>query len=81
MGILLWIIFGALTGWLASLVLGTDAQQGALANIVIGILGAMIGGFIFTFFGFAGITGFNLYSIFVAVFGSVVLIFLASLLR
>ena len=45
--ILLWLLFGALIGWLASLVMNTDAKQGALLNIVVGIIGAMIGGFLF----------------------------------
>lgn len=44
--ILLWIILGALAGWIASKVMNTDAEQGAIANIVVGILGALIGGFI-----------------------------------
>src|SRR6266567_3641448 len=43
---ILWLLFGALVGWLASLVMRTDAQQGALLNIVVGIVGAMIGGFL-----------------------------------
>ncbi|MBA3470903.1 MAG: GlsB/YeaQ/YmgE family stress response membrane protein [Herpetosiphonaceae bacterium] len=47
MGIILWLLFGALIGWLASLIMKTDGQQGALLNIVVGIVGAMIGGFLF----------------------------------
>ena len=43
---ILWLLFGALIGWLASLVMRTDAQQGALLNIVVGIVGAFIGGFL-----------------------------------
>lgn len=45
-GILLWIVIGALAGWLGSKVMGTDAKQGSIANIVIGIAGALVGGFI-----------------------------------
>jgi uncharacterized membrane protein YeaQ/YmgE (transglycosylase-associated protein family) len=45
-GIILWIIIGALAGWIGSKIMGTDAKQGGLANIVIGIIGAVIGGFI-----------------------------------
>jgi uncharacterized membrane protein YeaQ/YmgE (transglycosylase-associated protein family) len=45
-GILGWIIIGALAGWIGSKVMGTDAQQGGLANIGIGVLGAILGGFI-----------------------------------
>ncbi|MBC7766420.1 GlsB/YeaQ/YmgE family stress response membrane protein [Arenimonas sp.] len=74
MGIILWIIFGALVGWIASIIMKTDAQQGALLNIVVGIIGAVIGGYIMNLFGETGTTGFNLYSFFVALIGAVVLI-------
>ena len=43
---ILWLLFGALVGWLASLVMRTDAQQGALLNIVVGIIGAVLGGWL-----------------------------------
>jgi uncharacterized membrane protein YeaQ/YmgE (transglycosylase-associated protein family) len=45
-GIILWIIIGALAGWIGSKIMGTDAKQGALANIIIGVIGAVVGGFI-----------------------------------
>lgn len=45
-GIIMWIIIGALAGWIGSKVMGTDAKQGGLANIVIGVIGAVVGGFI-----------------------------------
>jgi uncharacterized membrane protein YeaQ/YmgE (transglycosylase-associated protein family) len=44
--LILWLLFGALVGWLASIVMRTDAQQGTLLNIVVGIIGAMIGGYL-----------------------------------
>ncbi|MEK7582553.1 MAG: GlsB/YeaQ/YmgE family stress response membrane protein [Patescibacteria group bacterium] len=81
MGILLWVVFGALAGWIASMVMGTNAQQGAIANIVIGIIGAVIGGFVMSFFGGSGASGFNLYSLLVAVLGSVILIWVIRVLR
>lgn len=81
MGILLWIIFGALAGWIGSRLMKTDVQQGALLNIVVGILGAMLGGLIFNFFGKVGVTGFNLYSLLVAVIGSVVLLWIVKMVR
>jgi uncharacterized membrane protein YeaQ/YmgE (transglycosylase-associated protein family) len=81
MGIILWILFGAIAGWIASLIMKTDAQQGALVNIIVGILGAVIGGVIFNLFGGAGVTGFNLYSLLVAVIGSIILIALVRALR
>jgi uncharacterized membrane protein YeaQ/YmgE (transglycosylase-associated protein family) len=81
MGIILWIIFGALVGWIASLVMETDSQQGALLNIIIGIVGAVVGGWLMSFFGESGVTGFNIYSFLVALFGAVVLIAGIRLLR
>ena len=81
MNILLWIIFGALAGWIASKVVGRDAQMGALANIVVGIVGAFLGGLLMTQLGGPGVTGFNLMSLIVAIFGAIVLLFLIGLLR
>jgi uncharacterized membrane protein YeaQ/YmgE (transglycosylase-associated protein family) len=79
MNILLWIVFGILAGWIASSIMKTDA--GAVGDILLGIVGAVVGGFIFNFFGATGVTGFNLYSIVVAVIGSVVLIWLGRVIR
>jgi uncharacterized membrane protein YeaQ/YmgE (transglycosylase-associated protein family) len=81
MGILLWIIFGALVGWIASLIMKTDAEQGALLNIVVGIIGAVLGGWIMSFFGQGGTTGFNLYSFIVALLGAIVLIAIVKAIR
>lgn len=81
LNILLWIVFGALAGWIASIVMKTDAQMGALGNIIVGIIGAMLGGFIMNAFGGAGVTGFNLYSLLVAIGGAIVLLFLIRLIR
>lgn len=81
MNILLWILFGAFAGWLASILMKTNAYQGTLGDIVLGIVGAIIGGYIFNFFGEPGVTGFNLYSIIVAVIGSVVVIGIGRMLR
>lgn len=75
MGIIAWIILGALAGWIASLVMNTDAEQGALANIVVGIIGAILGGFIVGMFGGQSVSGLNLYSLVVSVLGAVVLLF------
>ncbi|OGH14634.1 MAG: hypothetical protein A3E68_00260 [Candidatus Levybacteria bacterium RIFCSPHIGHO2_12_FULL_39_39] len=74
MSILLWIIFGALAGWLASVIMKTNTQQGLLMDIVLGIVGAVVGGFVMSIFGQPGVTGFNIYSIIVAVVGAVILI-------
>ena len=72
MWIISWIILGGLAGWIASMFVGTNRQQGIFGNIVVGIIGAVIGGFIVNLFGVDGITGFNLWSFAVALLGSVV---------
>lgn len=81
MGIILWIVFGALAGWLASLIMKTNAQQGPLLNIIVGIIGAVVGGFIMNMVGQAGVSGFNLYSLLVAIGGAIVLIAIVRAVR
>lgn len=80
MGLILWIIFGALVGWVASVVMRTDERQGALANIIVGIVGALIGGGISRLLGGGGITGFNLRSFVLAIFGAIILLLFVRLL-
>jgi uncharacterized membrane protein YeaQ/YmgE (transglycosylase-associated protein family) len=79
--IIVWILLGALAGWIASMIMGRDASMGAGANIVVGIIGAVIGGLIMNALGGPGVTGFNLYSVLVAIGGAVVLLFLVGLFR
>lgn len=74
MDILAWVILGAAAGWIASLIMRTDAQQGWLANIIVGIIGAFIGGFIVRLFGGSSPTGFNIPSLLTATLGAVVLL-------
>ena len=81
MGIILWIVFGALVGWIASMIMKTDAEQGALANIGVGIVGAVIGGWLMSIVGESGVQGFNLYSLLVAIFGACVLIAIVKAIR
>lgn len=81
MGFIAWIILGGIAGWVASMIMKTDAQQGLLGNIVVGIIGAFIGGFVFSLFGGAGVTGFNVYSLVVAVIGAVITLYIYKLLR
>ena len=80
MGIIAWIIFGALAGWIASIIMKTNEQQGAVLNIVVGIAGAVIGGWLMSLINKSEVTGFNLYSMFVAVLGACVLLFFVRLL-
>lgn len=79
MGWLAWILIGAIAGWLASVVMKTNRRQGLLMDIIVGIIGALIGGFIFNQFGAAGVTGFNVWSLFVAFTGAIVLLGLMRL--
>ena len=81
MGIILWIIFGGLAGWIASMIMKNDADQGTIMDIVLGIIGAVVGGFVMNFFGQSGITGFNLYSLIVAIIGACLVIALGRVLR
>ena len=79
MSILIWIIFGALVGWVASMVMGSGG--GLIWDIVVGIIGALLGGWLMSFFGNSGVTGFNIYSFLVALLGAVVLIAIVRALR
>ena len=81
MNIIAWIIFGALAGWIASMIMKTDAEQGAIANIVVGILGAVIGGFLMQMIGGSGVTGFNITSFLVAIVGAVILLAIYKAVR
>lgn len=75
MGLLSWIVFGALAGWIASIIAGTNQRQGCIANIVIGIVGAFIGGLLVGFVTGDGFDlAFNLQSLVVAVIGALVLL-------
>ncbi len=65
----LWIVLRAIVGWIASIVMGTNAQQGAVLTIILGIVGAFIGGLLMSFLGACGVNGFNLYSLLVATIG------------
>jgi uncharacterized membrane protein YeaQ/YmgE (transglycosylase-associated protein family) len=81
MDILAWIIMGALAGWIASIIMGKNKRMGAIANIVVGIVGAFLGGAIMNQLGYEGVTGFDLWSLLVAILGAVVLIFVVGLVR
>ncbi len=73
MGIILWIVFGLIAGFIASKLVN-NSGEGIILDIVLGIVGAVVGGFIFSAFGAAGVTGFNIWSLIVAVIGAVVVL-------
>jgi uncharacterized membrane protein YeaQ/YmgE (transglycosylase-associated protein family) len=81
MNLLLFIVLGGIAGWLASIIMHTNARQGVLLNIVVGIIGAFLGGLLFNMFGARGVTGFNLWSLLVALIGAVVLLAIVRAVR
>ena len=81
MNIIIWIIFGALVGWIASMVMKTNAEQGALLNIVVGIIGSVMGGWLMGVMGKSGVGGFTLYSFLVALLGACAFIAIVKALR
>jgi len=82
MGLLTWIIVGAIAGWLAGAVMG-GSGFGLIGDIVIGVIGALVGGWLAsTLFNMPGaISGFNIQTIVVAFFGAVLVLFVARMLR
>ena len=80
MGIIAWLILGLISGFIASKIVNKSGE-GLVMDIVLGVVGAFVGGFVFTrFFGAAGVTGFNLYSMFVAVIGAILVLLVYHLL-
>lgn len=81
MGIISWIILGTLAGWIASKIMKTDHSMGAVANIIVGIIGAFIGGLVVSLVGGTGVTDFNIRSFLVALLGSVILLAIVKAVR
>lgn len=79
MGPLGWIIFGGLAGWIASALM--KEPQGCVMNVIVGVIGAVVGGIIFNLLGGIGVTGPNLWSFIVAIIGAVVFIGIVRALR
>jgi uncharacterized membrane protein YeaQ/YmgE (transglycosylase-associated protein family) len=70
MGIIAWIVLGLIAGFIASKIVN-HSGSGVIMDIVLGVIGAMAGGLVFSFFGAVGVTGFNIYSLLVSVVGAV----------
>lgn len=79
MGLLSWLIVGAIAGWLAGKFMKTEGDL--VRNIVLGIVGGLLGGFLFTIVGGVGMTGINLYSIFIATIGAIIVIAISRAIR
>ena len=77
MSIIAWIVLGLLAGWIASRIM-TGSGMGLVMNLVLGVVGALVGGFLVNMLGGAGVTGFNLWSLVVAVLGAVVVLWIAG---
>jgi uncharacterized membrane protein YeaQ/YmgE (transglycosylase-associated protein family) len=83
MGILIWLIVGGVVGWLASIIMRTDAQQGILLNVIVGIVGALLAGFIISpMIGVGTINeGITLASFLISLVGAVILLAIVNLFR
>ncbi|MCB2015165.1 MAG: GlsB/YeaQ/YmgE family stress response membrane protein [Sphingobium sp.] len=79
MGLIIWLIVGGVIGWLASLIMRTDAQQGIFLNIIVGIIGAFIGGLLIS--GGSISSGLSLHSFIVSLLGAIVLLAVVNLVR
>ena len=80
--LIVWVIVGAIAGWLTSMVMRTNRQQGLLEDIIVGVVGGVIGGFVFNSLGIAGaVTGLNVTSVVVAFVGGIILIALLRAVR
>jgi uncharacterized membrane protein YeaQ/YmgE (transglycosylase-associated protein family) len=73
------IIIGGLAGWVASMIMKTDGSMGILMNIVVGVVGAIIGNLLLPVFGVSGTTGFSIWSFVVALVGALILLFIVRL--
>jgi uncharacterized membrane protein YeaQ/YmgE (transglycosylase-associated protein family) len=74
MSIIAWLVVGLLAGWIGSMVVNRGRGDGLVMDIVLGCIGAFVGGFLFHQFGHSGVTGINLYSIFVAAVGAIIVL-------
>jgi uncharacterized membrane protein YeaQ/YmgE (transglycosylase-associated protein family) len=80
MGILSWIIVGGLAGLLAQFLLG-EGRAGCLMSVLLGVVGAFVGGFVMSLFGFGGVDGLNIWSIIVATIGAIIVLLISRALR
>ncbi len=79
--LIVWLILGGISGWIASKLTGNDEKMGIGLNLLVGIIGAFIGGWLAGFFGLGPATGLNLWSFIISILGSVVLLSVVRLFR
>lgn len=79
--IFIWLILGGISGWLASKIMGKDKEMGAGMNILVGIIGAFVGGWLAGVFGLGPATGLNIWSFIISIIGSVILLSIVSLFK
>jgi uncharacterized membrane protein YeaQ/YmgE (transglycosylase-associated protein family) len=75
MSLLSWLVVGLVAGWIGSMVVNRRGE-GLIMDIVLGVIGAFVGGYLFHLFGHSGVSGINIYSIFVAAIGAIVVLFI-----
>jgi uncharacterized membrane protein YeaQ/YmgE (transglycosylase-associated protein family) len=81
MWILSWIVFGGVVGWVASIITGNNRNMGIIKNVLTGLVGSLIGGWISTLLGIGSVAGFNLNSFMMALVGAVLFLFLSNRMR
>ncbi|MEO6171159.1 MAG: GlsB/YeaQ/YmgE family stress response membrane protein [Lysobacter sp.] len=84
MGIIIWLIVGGVIGWIASMIMKTDGQQGIILNVIVGIIGAFLGGWLSGMLGIAGGTindGVSIPSVLISLVGAIVLLAIVNLFR
>lgn len=79
--IIVWLVLGGISGWIASKITGNDENMGIGLNLLVGIVGAFVGGWVAGIFGLGPATGLNLWSFLVSVVGAVILLALVSLFK
>ncbi|HTX49949.1 MAG TPA: GlsB/YeaQ/YmgE family stress response membrane protein [Caulobacteraceae bacterium] len=80
MSLIAWLVVGLVAGWIGSMIVNRRGE-GLIMDLVLGVIGAFVGGFLFHTFGHSGVTGINLYSIFVAVVGAIVVLVVYHAIR
>jgi uncharacterized membrane protein YeaQ/YmgE (transglycosylase-associated protein family) len=81
MGCLSWVVFGLLAGFLAKVLTPGEDKGGLILTLLLGVAGAVVGGYVATLLGYGGVSGFNLYSLLIAIGGAILLLLLYRLVR